>query len=329
MLDLVVEEPPSSAPMKSLLILSALSLSAFAQDLAGDLTLHRLLIPGEEWKVVAEGLAFSDGPTTDTQGNFYFSDMRGAGAGIYRIGADAVKTQLSAEGVSGMKWAADGRLICCQGAKKRVFALTAAKDGSAALIEELATDVQPNDLAVAASGFAYFTETSKRQVTRLNLKTKEVTAVDTGITAPNGIAISQDGGTLAVSDSRGGNTWAFRIASNGELSGKAPYMTMRRPIDPKGEFARAEPPPYVLESRGDGMCTDVTGRFFVTSALGVQVFDPTGRECGLLSKPQPTQPLTSCAIAGDYLYVTNGDKVFRRKVQAQSWAVGGPGGITK
>jgi sugar lactone lactonase YvrE len=69
------------------------------------------------------------------------------------------------------------------------------------------------------------------------------------------------------------------------------------------------------------MCTDTTGRFFVTSALGVQVFDPTGRECGLLPKPQANQPLTSCAMAGEYLYVTNGDKIFRRKVQAKSWAV--------
>ena len=96
---------------------------------------------------------------------------------------------------------------------------------------------------------------------------------------------------------------------------------MRRPIDSKGEFKFNEPPPLVVESRGDGMCTDTLGRFYVTSALGVQVFDSTGRECGLLPKPQPSQPLTSCAIAGDFLYVTNGDKVFRRKVQAKSWAV--------
>jgi enterochelin esterase family protein len=226
-----------------------------------------------------------------------------------------------------MKWAPDGRLICCQGAKKRVIAITPAKDGGA--MEELATDVQPNDLAVTASGYAYFTETAKKQVTRLKLTSKEVQPVDTGINAPNGIAVSPDGGTLAVSDSRGGNTWAFCVDASGGLTGKTPYMTMRRPIDPKGEFKPAEPPPYLAESRGDGMCTDVTGRYFVTSALGVQVFDPTGRECGLLPKPQPAQPLTSCAVAGEYLYVTNGDKVFRRKVQAQSWAVGGPKSAAK
>jgi len=56
----------------------------------------------------------------------------------------------------------------------------------------------------------------------------------------------------------------------------------------------------------------------VTSALGVQVFDPTGRECGLLPTPNPTQPLTSCVLAGpkhEWLYVTNGTTVYRRKLK--------------
>ena len=67
------------------------------------------------------------------------------------------------------------------------------------------------------------------------------------------------------------------------------------------------------------MTTDAAGRYYVTSALGVQVFDPTGRMCGVLPKPQLDKPLTSCALAGpglSYLYITNGDKIYRRKVQA-------------
>jgi len=61
------------------------------------------------------------------------------------------------------------------------------------------------------------------------------------------------------------------------------------------------------------------GRYYVTTALGVQVFDPTGRLCGVLPKPQADKPLTSCTFSGEkreYLYVTNGDKIYRRKVQA-------------
>jgi hypothetical protein len=91
-------------------------------------------------------------------------------------------------------------------------------------------------------------------------------------------------------------------------------------IDPKGEFKFNEPPPYQKASRGDGMTSDTLGRFYVTTALGVQVFDPTGRLCGVLTRPQPDKPLTSCVLSGPnraYLYVTNGDKIFRRKTRAK------------
>ncbi len=299
--------------LKRLLFIAA---TATAQDLGGDLTLHRLLIDGEGWKPVAEGLTFCDGPTTDAAGNFYFSDMRGDGAGIYRITPGGEKTKLSDEGVSGLKFAPDGRLIACQGAKKRVIAVDL---NASAAVEVLAEDVQPNDLVVSAKGYVYFTETGKKQVTFLDLKTKAVKPADTGITAPNGITLSPDQGTLAVSDYRGGNVWTFRVEADGSLGGKAPTMTLRRPVDAKGEFKHHEPPPLLAASGGDGMISDESGRFFVATTLGVQVFDPTSRECGLLPKPQPDKPLTSCALSGEgraYLYVTNGDRIYRRKVQA-------------
>jgi enterochelin esterase family protein len=143
--------------------------------------------------------------------------------------------------------------------------------------------------------------------------------VDTGIAAPNGITLSPDQGTLAVSESQGRFVWTYRINPDGALDAKGPYMTMRRPIDPTGEFRPAELPPYKVAGNGDGMTSDTIGRYYVTTALGVQVFDPFGRLIGVLDKPQPDKPLTSCVLAGakrDTLFVTNGDKIFRRKVRA-------------
>jgi sugar lactone lactonase YvrE len=305
--------------MRSLLLFLSLASFVQAQDLGGDLALHKLLIAGEDWQVVAEGLGFADGPTTDAAGNFYFSDMKAPA--IFRIATDGTKTQIAAEPASGLKFGPDGRLYACQGSKKRVIAIDP-REGAGGAIEVLAENVQPNDLVVTRSGQLYFTETGKKQVTRIDLATKAVSAADVGITAPNGIALSPDQGTLAVSDYRGGNAWTFRVGSDGSLSARAPTMTLRRPVDQAGEFKFNEPPPLKAESGGDGICTDDNGRFFITSALGVQVFDPTGRECGLLPKPQPSKPLTSCALAGEgraFLYVTNGDKIFRRKVQVSGF----------
>ncbi len=283
-------------------------------DLGGDMTLHRLLIDGENWEVVAEGLGFADGPCTDADGNFYFSDMKAPG--IFQISSKTgTKTKLSDEPASGLKFGPDGRLYACQGMKKRLIAI----DLTNGKIDVIAEDVQPNDLAVTYEGDIYFTETGKKQVILIKAKTHEKVVADTGIAAPNGITLSPDQGTLAVSEYGGEFLWTFRIEPDGSLSAKGPYGTLRRPIDPTGEFKFHEPPPLKKSSGGDGSSSDTLGRYYVTSALGVQVFDPTGRLCGVLPKPQPEKPLTSCTLAGEkreYLYVTNGDKIFRRKVQA-------------
>ena len=288
-------------------------------DLGGDLTLLKLLIPGEDWQVVADGCGFTDGPTSDDEGNLYFSDLK-ANA-IYQVTPSGAKTKISDEAGSGLKITPTG-IYACQGSKKRLVFIdwkAGAPAAGASSVTVLAENVNPNDLAVTKDGRVYFTETGKHQVSLYDPKTKTVRAVDTGIAGPNGIAISPDGGTLAVSDYNGGNVWTFAIATDGSLSAKEPYMTMRLPIDQKGDFKFNEPPPFKTAAGGDGMCIDNVGRYYVTSALGLQIFDPTGRMCGVLPKPQSDKPLTNCTFAGanrEYLYVTNGDKVFRRKLQA-------------
>ena len=45
--------------------------SAVAQDMP----LSQVLIPGEGWQLVIKGFGFSDAPTVDDKGNFYFSDF--------------------------------------------------------------------------------------------------------------------------------------------------------------------------------------------------------------------------------------------------------------
>ncbi len=288
-------------------------------DLGGDMTLHRLLVEGEGWKPVAEGLGMADALASDAAGNFYFSDLRGNAPGVYRIGLDGVKTKLSDEALSGMKFGPDGRLYGCQGAKKRLVAIDLATQA----IDVIATEVQPNDLVVTSRGHLYFTHTAKKEVAHVDLATKKLTAVDSGLANPNGITLSPDEGTLAVSETRGGHVWTYRINPDGALDAKSPYMTMRRPIDPKGEFKFNEPPPYLAASGGDGMTADAQGRYYVTSTLGVQVFDPTGRMCGVVGKPQADKNIVSCVLSGPgrgYLYVASGGTIYRRKVQA----TGGP-----
>lgn len=283
-------------------------------DLGGDLTLLELLIPGESWEVVANELGFADGLCADEQGNLYFSDMRAPA--VYRIDVNGKRTEIAEESLSGLEFGPDGRLYGCQGAKNRVVSI----DTATGEVREVAKGVKPNDLAVTQDGFIFITETRAQQVTRIHIESGEVSPVDHGITRPNGITLSNDGGTLAVSDYGGQYAWMFRVNADNTLDAKMPSMTMRRPIDREGEFAFNEPPPYLTTARGDGMAVDKRGRYYITTALGVQVFDPTGRPCGLLPKPDVEKPLTSCILAGpehSTLFIAQGSTIYRRKLTVQ------------
>jgi len=284
-------------------------------DLGGDLTLLNLLVPGQSWELVADNLGFADALCTDKDGNVYYCDMKAPA--VYRISAaDGTRTEIAKESVSGLEFGPDGLLYACQGSKNRVLCINI----TSGEIKSVAEGVKPNDLAVTNDGFVLITDTGASQVTAINTKTGEVKPVDTGISKPNGITLSNDGGTLAVSDYGGTHTWTFRVNAEGVLDAKMPTMPMRLPIDLKGEFKFNEAPPYVATSLGDGMAVDKVGRYYVTSALGVQIFDPTGRPCGVLPKVDKDQPLTTCVLAGSdhsTLYIAHGAKIYRRKLTVE------------
>ena len=295
---------------------TAFSPGKVKDDLGGDLSLNKLLTDGEGWQVLAGDFGFVDGLSGDAQGNLYANDLKGGG--YWRISPDGMKTKVSDEFGSGAKLAPDGRIVFCQGSKKRLVVM----DLKTNAVDVLAENVSPNDLVVTAQGWAYFTDTGKGEVIGVEIKTKTVRTAASGITGPNGIALSPDGGTLAVSEYTGSRVWAWRVNPDGTLDAGLPYMTLRRPMDPKGEFPFNAAAPYKTESGGDGMCSDAQGRWYVTSALGVQVFDPTGRECGLLAHPAPGKQIVSAAFAGPgraWLCIAAGDRIFRRKVQASGW----------
>ncbi|MBC8324281.1 MAG: SMP-30/gluconolactonase/LRE family protein [Verrucomicrobia subdivision 3 bacterium] len=282
---------------------------------AQDMPLSQVLIPGEKWQLVVDRLGFSDAPTADDQGNFYFSDMRSE-QGLFRVDAAGKVSPFleGATGISGMKFGPDGKLYACRGRTRELISI----DVMTRKITVIANDVRPNDLVVTHKGYLYFTETPKKQVTFVNTKTGALMAADVGITGPNGICLSPDQGTLAVSDFRGQHCWAFRIESNGALNHKQPYMTMRLKPNPNAE--RGILPKFNPSCRGDGMITDAFGRYYVTTELGVQYFDPTGRISGVIPGPSEIKGMTSVTFAGpklNFMYITCFDKIYRMKTKTQ------------
>jgi gluconolactonase len=90
----------------------------------------------------------------------------------------------------------------------------------------------------------------------------------------NGIMLSPDEKTLYVTN--GGSILAFDIQPDGAVVNRR-------------DFAKLD------GGNGDGMAVDAAGRLYVTSAPGVQVFNPDGKHLGTI--PAPRNPI-SVAFSG-------------------------------
>ena len=298
--------------------------SAFPQpltkdNLAGDEALSKVLPNEGAWELVGEGYGFTDAACSDSEGNFYFSDLpKGV---LYKVGSDGKPAAWFEKGIkiSGMKFGADGKLYAAtqgtvggaQNEPKKIIAI----DPQTKEITDIATGVQPNDLIVSSAGWIYFTDTGKGEVVRVPRSAKNMARPQTaagGINKPNGISLSADQRFLIVSEYGGTNVWSFVVAPDGNIHSGERYMTLRTPA--------GRP-----DSGGDGMSTDSQSRYYITSHAGIQMFDPIGRLGGVISKPSEK----SCVSVGfggpnlEYLYACASDKVFRRKTLAKGASFGG------
>ncbi len=279
-------------------------------NLKGDDALVKILPAEGSWELVMDGLGFTDAACSDAEGNFYFSDL--GHAKLYKVGADG-KPSVWFEGnpkISGMKFGPDGRLYCASqgtlgGARDEKKALVAIEPDTKK-VAVIATDVTPNDLVVSKTGWIYFTDTGAGQVIMCPTQTYGMPrprVAAGGINKPNGIGLSPDGKFLIVSELGGTNAWSFMVNPDGTISAGERYMELRAPVN------RAD-------SGGDGLAIDQEGRAFITSYVGIQMFDATGRLGGVIAKPSE-KGCVSIAFAGperSWLYACASDKVFRRKM---------------
>ncbi len=259
-----------------------------------------LLLDGQNWQQVAEGFTFTEGPAVDAAGQLYFTDVfRGK---IHRLRDDGT-TEVFVDGsggANGLMFGPDGLLYACQNGKKQIVAF----DSSGAE-KVIAEGVKSNDLVVRRDGGIYFTDPENHQVWYI-APGGEKRVVDKGLGYPNGLVLTPDQGTLLVADMRGVNLWAYRVEADGSLALKQPFCTMQIPAGK-------------TDSGADGMTVDSEGRVYVTTHLGLQVFDPEGRLTGIIAKPQVAW-LANAVFAGpelDTLIVTSTNRVYKRKINAK------------
>ena len=264
-----------------------------------------ILIPGQDWQLVAQGFRFTEGPAVNARGEVFFTDIPNNRIHRIDLAGQVSLFATNTGGANGLMFGPDGRLYACQDGRRRIVAYDPA--GRETVVAEGAGS---NDLTLNQQGDLYFTDPGTQRVWFLNRR-GERREVDRGIAFPNGVRLTPDQSLLLVDDTRGQFVYSFQVQADGTLRDKQPYFQLHLP-------------PGEGQSGADGMTLDREGRLYVATALGLQVCDQAGRVIAIIAKPQRAWLSNVCfgGPALDELYVTCGDKVFRRKTRAHgalSW----------
>jgi hypothetical protein len=126
------------------------------------------------------------------------------------------------------------------------------------------------------------------------------------------VAIALGGSTLLVADAADRYVWAFQIRMDGSLGPGDRYCRLRV----RGDQRRMKTTPLEAYLADPSAITiDGADRTYVATNLGIQVFDPTGRLCGVFTSPPGR--VTELAFDGDQLFARAEAKVYVRKMLAE------------
>jgi hypothetical protein len=135
---------------------------------------------------------------------------------------------------------------------------------------------------------------------------------------PTACAVTLGGSTLLIADATDRHVWAFRIEKDGSLGPGDRYIRLRV----KGDDRRKKTAmPETYRADPSALTVDAANRTYVATNLGIQVFDPTGRLCGVFTAPPGR--VTELAFASDRLYAAVGDRLYVRRMLAEGNDPGG------
>jgi sugar lactone lactonase YvrE/enterochelin esterase-like enzyme len=266
----------------------------------GSAQLKQILVPGEDWKLVADGYKFTEGPAVNAKGEVFFNDI--PNSKTYRIDLDG-KVSLfvddSKKG-NGQAFGPDGRLYAVTGEQKVVAYDTAGKP------TVIADGFAGNDIVVRHDGGVYATNPGGNGNAVWYVSPRgEKKIVDKGLKFPNGVTLSPDQSLLYVADYGSHWVYSYQVQPDGSLTNKQKYYHLHAPDTAD-------------DAGADGIRVDRDGRLWVATRLGLQVCDQAGRVNCII--PTPNGKIANLTFGGadfDTLYVTCGDRVYKRKVKVK------------
>lgn len=244
---------------------------------------------------------FTEGPAADGKGNVYFTDIPATKINRWSVdGKLSVFTEASNR-ANGLMFDGQGRLFACEMAGQ-VVVWDVRKKTKKVLAKEYAGKPfnAPNDLVLDGHGGIYFTDPDfgaakprpqdATAVYYLSANGK-LARVTSDLPKPNGVILSPDEKTLYVIPSGSADMLAYPVQGPGKLGEKKVFCTLKQPAK-------------VKNTGGDGLTVDVKGNLYITSRLGLQVVNPSGKILGIIALPEVPANVTFWGEGNRHLFVT-------------------------
>jgi gluconolactonase len=303
----------------------------------------RGIIPeGAQLETLWEEGGFTEGAAAGPDGLMYFSDFAqpfdARPARVMKFNPATGATEIHAPDskmANGLMFSRDGRLIACTasplGGQRALVEIK--PDGSVSPIVERYQGKRfnsPNDLVIHPDGSIYFTDPKYVGPEKLELDSFDVyrldtegalLRLDTGVTKPNGIILSQDARTIFIAETDNGTAEA---ESNPDaVRGRMTLNAFRLKKD--GTPGRKRVIVNFGDQLGiDGMTMDTAGHLYAAvrsdETFGIYIFTQRGQELGYIQTPQlPTNCCFGKGEEAQTLYITAGAGFYRIRLTAEGY----------
>lgn len=263
---------------------------------------QEILIPGEDWQLVAEGLKSTRGPACNATGEVFFADT--TNNKIHRIGLDGTVSDFVAD--SGQAHCVtvgpDGALYTISEKSGKLMKYDAGGAGSVVL-----DGIPGHSILATPGGGLYVTANGDKPHGPGSvwfIKDGKKTQVDSGIKFATGMACRPDQWLLSVAEGHSKWVYSFQMNADGTLANKERFFWLH--VADWDDDAGAE-----------SVCYSLEGGQFIATRIGIQISADDGPTQVILPAPDRSR-VTGVCLGGkdlDTLFAFCGNKIWKRKIR--------------
>jgi gluconolactonase len=238
-----------------------------------------VIAPGAKLEKLSDSFKFTEGPSSDAEGNVYFTDQPNDRIMEWSVDGKLSTFMQPCGRSNGLCFDDQGRLWACADEQNELWVIDVRSGKHTVVAQKYDGKLLdgPNDVWIRPDGGLYFTdpfykrdywkrgpiEQDQQAAYYLSPDGKTLKRVTNDLQQPNGIIGTPDGKTLYVSDLQGNETFAYDIQPDGSLTNKRSFCKLG----------------------SDGMTIDDRGNVYLTGK-GVTIFDHTGKQIEHIDVPE-------------------------------------------